>query len=160
MTLHPNPQRGIGKLEFAVVLVIFGILAGALVSRLIAIEHETEQLEVALTIRHINVGLKLAIGEKIMRGREPEIPALLEKNPLDFLGDTKEQVEKVGVTKGNPLSGTGGMANWRFDPAQRLLIYHPRQPEAFEGRTELRWQFTGHRDELGRMVGLRLEPLK
>lgn len=147
MTLYANRQHGFGKFELAVVLAIFGILAGALISRLIAIEHETEQLEVALTIRHINIGLKLAIGEKIMRGREPEIPALLEKNPLDFLGDTKEQVEKVGA---------GETANWRFDPAQRLLIYHPRQPEAFEGRTELRWQFTGHRDELGRMVGLRL----
>jgi len=145
---HPNPQHGFGKFEFAVVLVIFGILAGALVSRLIAIEHETEQLEVALTIRHINVGLKLAIGEKIMRGREAEIPALLEKNPLDFLGDSKEKV------------GAGGTANWWFDPGQRLLIYHPRQPEAFDERAELRWQFTGHRDELNRMVGLRLEALK
>ncbi len=141
-------QAGLGKLEFAVVLVIFGILATLLLNRLVAIEHETEQLAVALTIRHIHVGLKLAIGERIMRGREAEIAALLEKNPLDFLGDTKEQVEKVG---------DGGTAQWHFDRAQRLLSYRPRQPEAFAGRTELRWRFAGHRDELGRMVGLRLE---
>lgn len=143
-------QRGLGKLEFAVVLAIFGILAGALLSRLIAIEHETEQLEVALTIRHVHVGLKLAIGEKIMRGREAEIAALLDKNPLEFLGDTKEQVEKVGA---------GETVHWRFDHDQRLLTYRPRQPEAFDGRIELRWQFVGHRDELGRTVGLRLEAL-
>ncbi|GAB1392507.1 hypothetical protein MASR1M60_06700 [Rhodocyclaceae bacterium] len=144
-------QAGFGKFEFAVVLGIFGILAGALVNRLIAIEHETEQLEVALTIRHIHVGLKLAIGEKIMRGREDEIAALLDRNPLDFLGDAKEQTEKVGA---------GETARWRFDPARRQISYRPRQPEAFDGRAELRWQFVGHRDERGRMVGLRLEPLK
>ncbi len=138
--------RGLGKLEFAVVLAVFGILAGALLNRLIAIEHETEQLEVALTIRHVHVGLKLAIGEKIMRGREAEIPALLDKNPLEFLGDTKVDA--------------GETAHWRFDRDQRLLTYQPRQPEAFDGRTELRWKFAGHRDELGRMVGLGLEPLK
>ena len=143
-------QAGLGKLEFAVVLAIFGILAGALLNRLLAIEHETEQLEVALTIRHIHIGLKLAIGEKIMRGREAEITALLDKNPLEFLGDTKEQAEKVGA---------GETAQWHFDPAQRLLVYRARQPEAFDGRTELHWKFTGHRDELGRMVGLRLEAL-
>ena len=144
-----NRQRGLGKFEFAVVLAIFGILAGALLNRLIALEHETEQLEVALTIRHINVGLKLAIGEKIMRGHEVEIAALLEKNPMDFLGDTKA---KVGADE------TAGQ--WAYQPTVRILIYRPRQPEAFEGRRELRWQYSGHTDSLGRTVGLRLEPLK
>jgi len=145
-----NRQRGLGKFEFAIVLAIFGILAGALLNRLIAIEHEAEQLAVVLTIRHIHVGLKLAIGEKIMRGREAEIEILLDKNPLDFLGDAKGQIEKVGA---------GETARWHYDPAQHLLCYRPRQPEAFAGRTELRWRFAGHRDELGRMVGLRLAPL-
>jgi len=139
-------QGGLGKFEFAIVLAIFGILATLLLNRLIAIEHETERLEVSLTIRHIHVGLKLAIGEKIIRGREEDIPALLEKSPLEFLGDANEKV------------GAGETARWRYAPGDRLLSYRPRQPEAFGGREELRWRYAGHRDERGRMVGLGLVP--
>jgi hypothetical protein len=141
-------QRGLGWLEFAVVLVIFGILAHLLLARLVVLEHETEQLEVSLTIRHINLGLKLAIGEHLMRGEEGRIPRLLERNPLDFLEQAKV--------------GAGGTApgNWNYDPGSRTLRYLPRQPEAFGNKEHLEWRFTGHTDERGRTVGLRLESLK
>lgn len=141
-------QRGLGKFEFAVVLCVFGVLAMLLLDRLVALERETERLEVALTVRHIHVGLKLAIGERIMRGEEARIAELLERDPLDFLGAAKV--------------GAGGTApgGWSFDPADRTLYYRPRQPEAFEGRERLAWRLVGHADELGRTVGLRLEPLK
>lgn len=138
--------KGFSKLEFAIVLVILGILAAALFNRLLVIEHDTERLAVDLTIRHIHVGLKLAIGERIMRGRESEIAGLLTQSPLDFLGES----EKVDI---------GETARWHYHTAQRELSYRPRQPAAFDDHTELRWVFTGHRDEIGRMVGLRLEPL-
>ncbi|MDX9994548.1 MAG: hypothetical protein RBS28_04420 [Rhodocyclaceae bacterium] len=140
-------QRGLSKFEFAVVLAIFGILATLLLDRLVALEHDTERLEVALTLRHIDIGLKLAIGERMMRGEEARIPELLQRNPLDFLDQ-----QKIGA------GGTAG--GWQYDPASRILGYRPRQPAAFDGRTRLEWRFIGHIDELGRNVGLRLEPLK
>lgn len=142
-------QRGLSKFEFAVVLALLGILATLLLDRLIEVEREAERLEVALTLRHIDIGLKLAIGERLMRGGEGRIAALLDANPLDFLDGMKKKV------------GAGGTAgDWQYDPASRILVYWPRQPEAFAGRTQLAWRFTGHTDELGRTVGLRLEPLK
>lgn len=131
-------QAGLGKFEFAVVLAIFGVLATLLLDRLVALEHETERIEVDLTLRHIDIGLKLAIGERMMRGEEAHIPALLEVNPLDFLGTPAAQ-------------------GWGYDAGSRTLGYRPRQPEAFGGRTHLEWRYTGRTDELGRMVGLRLE---
>ncbi|MEW6165270.1 MAG: prepilin-type N-terminal cleavage/methylation domain-containing protein [Pseudomonadota bacterium] len=141
-------QRGLGLFEFAVVLVIFGILATILLDRLVALEHETERLEVDLTLRHIHIGLKLAIGERIMRGEENRIPELLDADPLDFLDQQK-------VSVGGTAAGS-----WRYEPGRRILHYRPRQPEAFDGRDMLAWHFTGYRDELGRTVGLRLETLK
>lgn len=137
-------QRGLSKFEFAVVLAIFGILAHLLLDRLTALEQETERLEVALTVRHIHTGLKLAIGERLMRGEERRIAELRDASPLDFLE------RKVGA---------GDTAAWRYDSGQRLLTYRPRQPEAFGGRTELAWRYQGHHDELGRVVGLRLKPV-
>lgn len=130
------------------VLLIFGILAGALAYRLIAIGHETEQLEVDLVVRNIGVGLKLAIGERIMRGEEARIAELLEENPLNFLGETK-----VGAGETASL----GAKRWRYVEATRELIYQTRQPAAFDGRVELRWHLAAHRDALGRTVGLGLE---
>lgn len=138
-------QRGRGKLEIAVALIIFGILAHLLLERLVAVEHETERLEVSLTVRHIHLGIKLAIGEHLMRGEDPPMATLLQRNPLDFL-----EYGKVGG---------GGTARWQYDPPSHTLSYRPRQPEAFEGRQQLSWHFTAYTDERGRMAGLRLEPV-
>jgi hypothetical protein len=133
-------QAGLGKFEFAVVLAIFGVLATLLLDRLVDLEHETERIEVDLILRHIDIGLKLAIGERMMRGEEVRIPALLESNPLDFLGTP-------------PARG------WNYDDGSRTLSYRPRQPEAFDGRALLAWRYVGRKDELGRTVGLRLDPV-
>jgi hypothetical protein len=144
---------GFSKFEFAVVLVIFGVLASFLFNRLVALEHETERLEVDLTVRHINLGIKLAVGERIMRGEEPRINELLEENPMNFLG--RAPPAKVGA------GGTALMAGeWQFDSGDRILSYLPRQPEAFGDRTRLDWRFMGHTDARGRSVSLGLEPLK
>lgn len=143
-------RAGFGSLEFAMVLLVFGVLAGALLNRLLALEYDAERLAVDLTVRHIGVGLKLAVGERIMRGEEAKIAALLDENPLDFLGDANV--------------GAGGTADvrgaWHYDPATHVLSYRPRLPAAFGGRETLEWRLRGFNDELGRAVGLRLEPLK
>ncbi len=138
-------QAGLSKFEFAVVVAIFGVLAALLLDRLVALEREGERLEVALTVRHIHTGLKLAIAERMMRGEEHRIAELGDASPLDFLD------RKVGA---------GETARWRYDPASRTLSYRPRQPEAFEGRTMLAWRYAVRSDEHGRTLGLRLEPLK
>jgi hypothetical protein len=142
-------QAGLSKFEFAVVLAIFGVLAHILLDRLTALELETERLEVDLTVRHIHTGLKLAIGERLMRSEEQRIAELRDANPLDFLD------LKVG-----PGKTAGAPGSWRYDAASRILAYRPRQPEAFGGRTSLTWRYVGRTDEAGRTVGLRLEPLK
>lgn len=141
--------RGATKLEFLVVLAIFGVLAALLLGRLIALEHETERLEVELTLRHINVGLKLAVGERIMRGEEARIAELAVANPLDFLDKPRDAAAAVARA-----------TRWRYDAASRVLSYDPRQPAAFGGRERLSWRFASQADTLGRTVGLRLEPLK
>lgn len=145
---RPGCQHGLGMFEFIVVMTVIAILAYALLERLLVLEQETERLEVALTVRHIHIGLKLAIGEHLMHGEEARIPELVKANPLHFLG-----AQKVGA-------GDAAPGNWQFDHASATLSYRPRQPEAFDGRTTLVWRLTAHLDELGRTSGLRLEPLK
>ncbi|MBA3031787.1 MAG: hypothetical protein KKF85_00680 [Gammaproteobacteria bacterium] len=156
-------QAGLGKLEFAVVLAIFGVLAHILLDRLVALERETERLEVDLTVRHINTGIKLAVGDAIMRGEETRIAAMINANPLTFLGHEQERKVGPGATAQPDATNMGAvpaLAGWSYDAGRHTLYYRPRQPEAFSGRENLRWRFTSHTDELGRIAGLRLEPLK
>jgi type II secretory pathway pseudopilin PulG len=142
--------RGFSKLELLVVLCIFGVLAGTLLSRLVAVERQTEQLEVDLVLRHIDVGLKLAIGERIIRGEENKIAELAEASPLDFLARSD----------GTSIDGKPNLSRWSYDAPSRKLTYLVRQPEAFDGRLILNWRFLATQDSLGRTVGLHLEALK
>jgi len=151
-----RPQQGLGKFEFAVVLAILAVLSAVLLGRLTEVERQVERLEVALAIRNMRTGLKLAVGELVMHGEESRIADLLKENPLNFLGNQKvpqEAERSVGDTASRP-------GEWVFLPTTRELSYHPRQPEAFDGRERLSWRLEGSRDALGRMLDLRLAKLE
>jgi hypothetical protein len=145
-------QEGTGKFEFLFVVALIGILGGALMARLIGIERESERTEVDLTVRNMRVGLSLAVGERMMRGRDDSLPELLAANPVSFLG-----WEPRGYENENGDGAVPG--EWYFDPKTRTLAYYPRQPEAFDGRQRLRWKLAAQGSLKGRIVGMRLESL-
>lgn len=151
-----RPQQGLGKLEFAVVLTILGVLAAVLLGRLTNVEREAERLEVALAVRNMRTGLKLAVGELIMHGEESRIADLLNENPLNFLGN--QIVPQDAERSADDTASRSG--EWMFSSATRELNYRPRQPEAFDGRKRLSWRLEGSRDARGRMLDLRLAKLE
>ncbi|MDO8959238.1 MAG: hypothetical protein Q7U85_05850 [Rhodocyclaceae bacterium] len=152
-------QTGFSKFEFAVVLAIFGVLATLLLDRLVALEQATERLEVELTVRHINTGIKLAVSERIMRGEEARIAKLVDANPLEFLSPNVGAGEMAQPDAAN-MGTAPTLAGWHYATDSRTLSYRPRQREAFNGREHLAWRYISHTDERGRSAGLRLEPLK
>jgi len=141
-------QRGASKLEFALTVAIFGVLATALLMRLNAIQAEAERTEVELTVRNIRVGIQLAIGERIMRGQEDRIGEVAQASPVDFLGHRPR-----GFTDGSAPKVPG---QWAYDPVRRELGYLPRLPEAFANATELRWRYVARIDSSGRTLGVSL----
>ena len=143
-------HRGRSKLEFLVIVALFGILAAALLDRLTGIEQAAERTEIELTVRNMRVGLQRAIGERLMRGEEHRLAELVDANPVGFLGWLPQGYRGEAAAPGGP--GT-----WRFDPATHALAYRPRQPEAFGGRTELRWKLASQGSVGGRIAGMRLE---
>lgn len=143
-----RPQRGASKFEFAVTVMIFGVLAAALMARLSAIQEEAERMEVNLTVRNIRVGIQLAIGERIMRGEEFRIGEVAAASPVDFLGHRPR-----GFTERGAPSAPG---QWSYDAARRELVYLPRLPRAFADATELRWRYVARNDSSGRTVGASL----
>ncbi len=141
-------QRGVSKLEFAVVVAILGILAAVLLTRLNTIEADLERIEVDLTVRHIRSGIQVAIGEHIMRGEEHRIAEIAQASPVDFLGELPRRFNE-GLTA--EASG-----QWAYDPNRRELSYLPRIPSAFGGAEKLRWRYESRLDRSGKTVGISL----
>lgn len=149
---HGGAQRGIGKFEFLVLIAMLGVLATVLLDRLRHIEEEAERVEISLAVRNMRVGLALAVGERIMQGREETLPELLAANPLDFLG-------RVPSDYFAQPGAAAASKSWQIDRATGTVIYHPRQPTAFDGRTELCWKIAAQHLPGGRVVGIGLENL-
>lgn len=141
-------QLGSNKFEFAITVMIFGVLATALLARLNAIQEEAERTEVELTVRNIRVGIQLAIGEHIMRGEEDRIGEVAQASPVDFLGHKPR-----GFTEAKLPEAPG---QWTYDPVRRELGYQPRIPGAFADATELRWRYVARVDSSGRTIGVSL----
>lgn len=148
-----SKQNGVGKFEFLLLVAVIGLFASSLQDRLVAIERDAERTEVSLTIRNIQVGLRLAVGERLMRGQEDRLVELLDANPVSFLG-------RLPRGYAEELSGSAdSTGTWHFDRATRILAYRPRLPEAFDGQTELRWKMASQGTIGGRIAGIRLESL-
>ena len=141
-------QRGASKLEFVVVVIILGVLAAMLLTRLNAVEADLERIEVDLTVRHIRAGIQVAVGEHIMRGEEYRIAEVAQANPIDLLGERPRRFNE-GLT-----AETAGQ--WAYDPGRRELNYLPRIPSAFGGAEVLRWRYEAKLDPSGKTVGIRL----
>jgi general secretion pathway protein G len=141
-------EVGATKLEFVVVVVVFGLLAAILLARINAIQADAERTEVDLTVRNIRVGIQLAIGERIMRGEEHRIDEVARASPLEFLDHRPR-----GLVDDPEVQQAG---QWTYDPRQRELIYLPRSPEAFDQARRLRWRYTARVDTTGKTVGASL----
>jgi type II secretory pathway pseudopilin PulG len=62
-------EVGATKLEFVVVVVVFGLLAAILLARINAIQADAERTEVDLTVRNIRVGIQTLKYNKRVNGR-------------------------------------------------------------------------------------------
>lgn len=142
-------RRGFSKFEFALVVALVGVLATALLGRLLVIEAEAERTEVALTIRNIRVGIQLAIGERIMRGEEARLAEVARASPLDFLGQPPRGFVARAATPAAP-------GQWTYDARRRELAYRPRLPQAFAGAEELHWRYLARFNAAGQVVGASL----
>lgn len=147
--LGSRAQRGIGKFEFVIVVIIIGVVSLLLAERLNHIEMEAERTEVDLTIRNIRVGIQLAVGEHVMHGEDAriaEIAEIADASPVDFLGYLPRGFRAEA-------SYPEAAGEWAYNIPRRELAYRPRLPKAFDGREELRWRYERRLAADGRSLG-------
>lgn len=130
----------------AVAAILISLFSLWLVAALLEAEEATEKMVVEGTLRNMRVGLRVAMGEALIAGRENEIAQWAGSDPVRWLGGPPS-----GYRGECPVAGIKSLptASWCFDKAHGQLLYRPyhdRHLRLLEGvageRKEkiLRWQ--------------------
>lgn len=130
---------GWSALEFAVTVAILVALAAILLDRLAAIQGDAERHEVEETIRRLDLALQ------IEWQRDPAHAQALVQ------GDVLELLER---------RANADSTRWRYDAATRIISYQPRRSEHFGGAKRLGWRIVSIVDAEGRVVAMKIAPLK
>lgn len=121
-------SRGAGYLEFAVVAIIFAILAGILLRKLQFYQGEAERIAVQQVVTSLRAALATRAASLYLRGNEAEFPALARQNPIDWLA--RPPPNYVGEFDA-PQPGVVPPGHWYFDRSTTTLSYLLNKPEFF-----------------------------
>jgi general secretion pathway protein G len=113
-------QRGASLLEFAVAVVVVGILMGLLLQRLWYYQGEAEQAALQMTVASVRTALEIKAAQAKLPGRSTDLTFLTEENPLDLL---KAKPANYAGELFSPSNEDVGAGNWCFDRTDKSLIY-------------------------------------
>lgn len=115
---HPA-QTGMAKLEFAISVAIFGVLAAVLLERLSYVQESAEKVHMEATASALRSALFLKIAEHMTSGRTPEYEKLAQENPMDWL--ERKPPNYAGAFTRPPYPPPDG--SWYFDKTVHILTY-------------------------------------
>ncbi|HWW70340.1 MAG TPA: type II secretion system protein [Duganella sp.] len=119
-TFVTQKQRGASLLEFAVVVVIVGILTTVLLQRLLHYQGEADAAAMRLTVANLRTALEIKVAYGKLPGGTTDLTMLAEQNPFDWLKD--KPANYVGEYF-SPSDTDIGEGNWVFDRSDKSVIY-------------------------------------
>ncbi|AKU21360.1 type II secretion system protein [Massilia sp. NR 4-1] len=121
-------QRGFSLFELGVVLAVIAILSAVFLQRVLFYQDEAERVAVAQVLAQLRATLQARSAEWRYKGRERELPAFTLQNPMLWLARPPPNYagELSEVRSDRLLKGS-----WYFDPAEKVLVYMPRQGGLF-----------------------------
>lgn len=122
-------QRGAGLLEFAVAVIVIGILSGLLLERLWYYQGEAERAALQMTVANIRTALEIKVAEAKLPGSSENLTLLTEENPLNLL---KDKPANYAGELYSPSAEDIGEGNWCFDRTDKTLIYLLNYGNSFE----------------------------
>lgn len=162
--------RGFSLVELLVVVVAIGILAGALLDRVLPLIGRAQRTAFMQVKVDLQTALLLAAAERITRGESATLPELANANPMTLL--LNPPANYLGAFA-FPEDRNLPPASWYFDEHTRHLVYRVGRYTRFHalggppGRVELATEFVyADRDGDGifeavrdEFEGLRLTPV-
>ena len=119
-TFVTQKQRGASLLEFALVIVVVGILTTVLLHRIQHYQREAAEAAMRTTVANV----RTALGIKVASGKLPDgtinLTILTEQNPFDWL---KDKPANYAGEYFSPSDTDIGVGNWCFDRTDKSLIY-------------------------------------
>lgn len=111
---------GFTLIEFALVAAIVGVLAGALLNRIVFYQRQAELVAVQQMVGALRSAMHLQVAKLYVSNRQAELPVLVEQNPMSWLA------EKPGNYAGEYFSSRSqeiAPGNWYFDRTEKTLVY-------------------------------------
>lgn len=115
---------GFTLLELVIVIIVAGVLAGALLDRLRSYRAQIETLAVSQVVSAIRSEMYLRHAHLIVQDRTAELARLAQENPMEWLGERPnnyagsfERIEPESIAAGN----------WYYEKATNRLIYLPSE---------------------------------
>jgi general secretion pathway protein G len=136
--LQQGRQRGSGYFEFAVVAIIFAILAGILLRKMHFYQVEAERLAVEQVVTSLRAALASRAASLYLRGNEAEMAALLRQNPMDWL-DRRPPNYAGEFDAASARAVPEGQ--WYFDRTTATLSYVLNNRDYFGGNSAKRLNF-------------------
>jgi type II secretory pathway pseudopilin PulG len=131
-------QRGASLLEFAVAVVVMGILITVLLNRLFYYQGEAERVAFEHTVANVRTALEIKVVEGKLPGGSNDLTILTEQNPLGFL---KNKPANYAGELFSPSDSDIGEGNWCFDRADKSLIYLLNNRNSFRDAQTKRLKF-------------------
>jgi general secretion pathway protein G len=135
--------RGFTLIEFVVVVIVIGIVAGFALDRLLPLIGRAERIAFVQVRAQLQSALLLEAAERITRGETATLGALADGNPMTLL--LEPPVNYRGAYAA--LDGALERGSWYFDNGRSRLVYRVGKHADFEtldgppGVVELRVQF-------------------
>lgn len=144
--MMPEAARGAGTFAGTrwflggVSMALIAVLSLWLLSALQRMQVVVERMVVEQTVQNIRTGLKVAMAEAVISGREAEIAGWAGENPVRWL------VAPPSDYRGECHPGIeAAEGEWCFERASGDLVYRPRHADGVRGAdgrapTALRWR--------------------
>lgn len=119
-TFVTQKQRGASLLEFALIVVVVGILTTVFLQRVWYYQAEADEAAMRMTVANLRTALEIKVAQGKLPSGTIDLTMLAEQNPFDWLKD--KPVNYAGEYF-SPSDADIGEGNWCFDRRDKSLIY-------------------------------------
>jgi type II secretory pathway pseudopilin PulG len=107
--------------ELLIVASVIALIAAAFLHQMLWYAEQAEKAAVEQVRSAVNAGLQFRVAELLVKGREAEIRALADANPMDWL--ERKPSSYVGAVDATPGDDVAPPGSWYFDRVTRHLVY-------------------------------------
>ena len=125
-------RQGFALLELALAAIVFSLLTGVLLNRLVPYVGESEHVAAKQLISSLRTALAVHSARAVGAGGQGSLLAVAQENPMDWLAERPKNY--LGEYY-SPNESELPKGNWYFDKANATLVYLPAAPKSFSAET-------------------------